>query len=92
MKAEDVAQFAEKYDLVVIPVVDEQMRLLGRITVDDIMDVVREETSKDYQMMSGISESIETTDTVWVMSRARLPWLLVAMLGGNRWCNGYWQL
>lgn len=82
MKAEDVANLMEKYDLVVVPVVDEDHRLLGRITVDDIMDVVREETSKDYQMMSGISEDIETTDSVWVMSRARLPWLLVAMLGG----------
>ena len=82
MKAEDVAKIMEKYDLVVVPVVDEQQRLLGRITVDDIMDVVREETSKDYQMMSGISENIETTDTVWIMSRARLPWLLVAMFGG----------
>lgn len=81
-KAQDVAQLAEKYDLVVVPVVDSQGRLLGRITVDDIMDVVREETSKDYQMMSGISEDIETTDNVWVMSRARLPWLLVAMFGG----------
>jgi magnesium transporter len=82
MKAEDVAKIMEKYDLVVVPVVDGQQRLLGRITVDDIMDVVREETSKDYQMMSGISENIETTDTVWIMSRARLPWLLVAMFGG----------
>jgi magnesium transporter len=82
MQAEDVAQFAEKYDLVVVPVVDDQKRLLGRITVDDIMDVVREETSKDYQMMSGISENIETTDNVIVMSRARLPWLLIAMFGG----------
>ena len=81
-KAEDVANLMEKYDLVVVPVVDKEHRLLGRITVDDVMDVVREETSKDYQMMSGISENIETTDNVLVMSRARLPWLLVAMFGG----------
>ena len=82
MSAEDVVQVSEKYDLIVVPVIDEKKRLIGRITVDDIMDVVREETSKDYQMMSGISENIETTDSIWVMSRARLPWLLVAMLGG----------
>jgi len=82
MAAEEVVQVSEKYDLVVIPVLDEKKRLIGRITVDDIMDVVREETSKDYQMMSGISESIETTDSIWVMSRARLPWLLIAMMGG----------
>ncbi|MCF8464930.1 MAG: magnesium transporter [Flavobacteriales bacterium] len=81
-KAEEVANLMEKYDLVVVPVVDKEHRLLGRITVDDIMDVVREETSKDYQMMSGISENIETTDNVIVMSRARLPWLLIAMVGG----------
>lgn len=80
--AEEVAQIAEKYDLVVIPVVDHWNRLLGRITVDDVMDVVREETSKDYQMMSGISENIETTDSALIMSRARLPWLLIAMAGG----------
>lgn len=80
--AEDVIQVSEKYDLLVVPVIDSKNKLIGRITVDDIMDVVREETSKDYQMMSGISESIETTDSVWVMSRARLPWLLIAMLGG----------
>ena len=80
--AEDVIQVSEKYDLLVVPVIDRNNKLIGRITVDDIMDVVREETSKDYQMMSGISESIETTDSVWVMSRARLPWLLIAMLGG----------
>ncbi len=79
---EEVAQIAEKYDLVVIPVVDNWNRLVGRITVDDVMDVVREETSKDYQMMSGISENIETTDTALIMSRARLPWLLIAMAGG----------
>jgi magnesium transporter len=82
MTAEEVVQVSEKYDLIVIPVIDEQKRLIGRITVDDIMDVVREETSKDYQMMSGISENIETSDSVWVISRARLPWLLIAMLGG----------
>ena len=82
MPAEEVVQVSEKYDLLVIPVVNNQNKLIGRITVDDIMDVVREETSKDYQMMSGISESIETTDSIWVMSRARLPWLLVAMFGG----------
>ncbi|MCB9186958.1 MAG: magnesium transporter [Flavobacteriales bacterium] len=80
--AEEIIQVFEKYDMVVLPVVDEFGRLVGRITVDDVMDVVREETSKDYQMMSGISEDIETTDSVWVMSRARLPWLLIAMMGG----------
>ncbi len=80
--AEEIIKVFEKYDMVVLPVVDDNGHLVGRITVDDVMDVVREETSKDYQMMSGISEDIETTDSVWVMSRARLPWLLIAMVGG----------
>lgn len=80
--AEEIAQIIEKYDLVVLPVVDERGHLLGRITVDDVMDVVREEASKDYQMMSGISGNIETTDNIWTMSRARLPWLIIAMTGG----------
>lgn len=80
--AEDAANFVEKYDLAVVPVVDDHGKLIGRVTVDDLMDVVREETSKDYQMLSGISENIESTDSLWVTARARLPWLLIAMFGG----------
>lgn len=79
---ETVAQIMEKYNLVVMPVVDRAGRLLGRITVDDVMDLVREEATKDYQMLSGISENIESDDSAVLMVRARLPWLLIAMLGG----------
>ncbi|MFT4524419.1 MAG: magnesium transporter [Granulosicoccus sp.] len=82
MDAEEAANFVEKYDLVVVPVVDDQGKLIGRVTVDDLMDVVREETSKDYQMLSGISKNVESSDSIWVTSRARLPWLLIAMAGG----------
>lgn len=82
MDAEEAANFVEKYDLVVVPVVDDQGKLIGRVTVDDLMDVVREETSKDYQMLSGISKNVESSDSLWVTSRARLPWLLIAMMGG----------
>jgi magnesium transporter len=82
MDAEEVGSVMKKYDLVVVPVIDDLGRLLGRITFDDIVDVIKEEADKDYQLMSGISESIETTDNLWVLSRARLPWLLVALLGG----------
>lgn len=82
MTAEDAANFAEKYDLVVIPVVDDSGKLIGRVTVDDLMDVAREEATKDYQMMSGISENIESGDSIWVAARARLPWLIIAMVGG----------
>jgi len=81
-KNESVAQLMDKYDLVVIPVVDEIGRLLGRITIDDVVDVIKEEAEKDYQMASGISENVESSDSVWLLTRARLPWLLIGLLGG----------
>ena len=81
-EAELVASKMEKYDLVVIPVVDENKILLGRITIDDALDVIKEEAEKDYQMASGISEKIEPSDSLFVISRARLPWLLIGMVGG----------
>lgn len=79
---EDVAQVMDKYDLVVIPVIDEIGRLLGRITIDDVVDVIKEEADKDYQMASGISENVESSDSAWVLTRARLPWLLIGLFGG----------
>ena len=81
-EAETVASKMEKYDLVVIPVVDVNGKLLGRITIDDALDVIKEEAEKDYQMASGISEKVESSDSLFVISRARLPWLLIGMLGG----------
>ena len=80
--AESVALKMEKYDLVVIPVVDNTNKLLGRITIDDALDVIKEEAEKDYQLASGISEKVESSDSLFVISRARLPWLLIGMLGG----------
>ncbi len=79
---EEVAAIMEKYDLVVLPVVDELNRLVGRITIDDVVDVIREETGRDYQMASGISSDVDQSDTVWQLTRARLPWLLIGMMGG----------
>ena len=79
---EAVANIMNKYDLVVLPVVDDMNRLIGRITIDDVMDVVKEEAEKDYQMASGISEDVEASDSVWALTRARLPWLLIGMIGG----------
>lgn len=79
---EEVAGIMEKYDLVALPVVDSIGRLLGRITIDDVVDVIKEEAEKDYQMASGISEDIESTDKIWVLTRARIPWLLIGLLGG----------
>ena len=81
-KNEDVANMMQKYDLVVLPVVDDTGKLLGRITIDDVMDVAKEEAEKDYQMASGISEDVESSDSLWELTRARLPWLLIGMLGG----------
>lgn len=82
VESEEVAQIMDKYDLVVIPVIDEIGRLLGRITIDDVVDVIREEAEKDYQMASGISENVESSDSAWEHTRARLPWLLIGLLGG----------
>ena len=79
---EEIANIMNKYDLIVIPVVDEKGVLLGRITIDDIMDVVKEEAEKDYQMASGITEDVESSDSVWQLTRARLPWLLIGLAGG----------
>lgn len=79
---EEVAKVMEKYDLVSVPVVDLQGKLVGRITIDDIVDVIKEEADKDFQMASGISENVESSSSVWRISRARMPWLLIGMLGG----------
>jgi len=79
---EEVSLIMEKYDLVALPVVDSIGRLMGRITIDDVVDVIRDEAEKDYQMASGISEDIESNDSVWLQTRARLPWLLIGLVGG----------
>ncbi|MCR4764612.1 MAG: magnesium transporter [Bacteroidaceae bacterium] len=79
---DDVVQAIEKYDLVALPVVDSIGRLVGQITVDDVMDQVREHSERDYQLASGISQDIETDDSVVQQTRARMPWLLIGILGG----------
>ena len=79
---EEVAQMMNKYGLVALPVVDALGRLMGRITIDDVVEFIKEEADKDYQLLSGISEDVELTDKVWILSRARLPWLLIGLLGG----------
>ena len=82
LSQEEVAYTMNKYDLIVLPVVNDKGQLLGRITGDDVMDVMKEEAEKDYQMASGISEDVESSDSVWEITRARLPWLLIGMVGG----------
>ncbi len=79
---EQVASIMRKYDLIVLPVVNDKNELVGRITIDDVMDVVKEEAEKDYQMASGIIEDIEINDNIWTVTKARLPWLLIGMIGG----------
>lgn len=81
-RQEEVAEIMDKYDLVAIPVVDDIGRLKGRITFDDVIDIVREEAEKDYQMVSGITGDVEPGDKVWEVMRARFPWLLIGLLGG----------
>jgi magnesium transporter len=80
--SEEVAQIMEKYDLIVLPVVDSIGRLMGRITIDDVVDVIRDEAERDYQLASGITTDVETTDSPARLSRARLPWLIIGLLGG----------
>ena len=78
----EVAQIMKKYDLVVVPVVDQQMQLQGRITIDDVVDVISDEATEDYIMASGLSDSVESNDKVLSITRARIPWLLIGLAGG----------
>lgn len=79
--AYEIVNLMDKYDLISLPVIDLIGRIVGRITIDDVIDVLREEAGKDYQMASGLSEDVEFSDNVWRMTRARLPWLLIGLVG-----------
>ena len=79
---EEVARIMQKYDLEAIPVVDKNGILVGRITIDDIVDFIKDEAEKDYQMAAGISQDVEADDSVWQLTRARLPWLVLGLFGG----------
>lgn len=81
-EAEEVARIMQKYDLFEIPVVDELNRLVGRITVDDVIDIIKEEAEKDYQLASGISNDVDAQDSFIALTKARLPWLFIGMIGG----------
>nr|BFF36230.1 magnesium transporter [Tenacibaculum mesophilum] len=80
--AEDVANIMRKYDLEAIPVVDELGVLVGRITIDDIVDVIKEEAEKDYQLAAGITQDVDSEDSIIQLTRARLPWLFLGLIGG----------
>lgn len=80
--AEDVAKVMSKYDLEAIPVVDDNQILVGRITIDDIVDVLKEEADKDYQLAAGITQDVEADDSILDLTKARLPWLFLGLVGG----------
>lgn len=80
--SEEVANIMDKYDLVALPVIDQLGRLVGRITIDDVVDVIREEAERDYQLVSGITHDVESSDSAWMLTRARIPWLFIGLFGG----------
>jgi magnesium transporter len=79
---EEVAKIMAKYDLEAIPVVDENQILVGRITIDDIVDVLKEEADKDYQMAAGLTQDVDSDDSILELTKARLPWLFLGLIGG----------
>ncbi len=81
-KEEEIADIIQKYDLEAAPVINVQGKLVGRITVDDIIDVITEMADQERKLMAGIAEDVEEDDSVWVLSRARLPWLVIGLIGG----------
>lgn len=82
MEDREVAEIMSKYDLESVPVVNVQGQLVGRITIDDVVDVITEQAEEDRQLMSGITEDVEEDDSIWRNTRARLPWLFIGILGG----------
>ena len=81
-KDEEVAKIMQKYDLEAIPVIDQKGVLVGRITIDDIVDFIKEEAEKDYQLAAGISQDVEADDNIYELTKARLPWLVLGLFGG----------
>ena len=80
--AESVASTMQKYDLGAIPVINKKKKLLGRITIDDIVDLIKEEAEEDYQLAAGILQDVDVDDSIFELTRARLPWLIVGLIGG----------
>ena len=82
LEGEEIAKVMSKYDLEAIPVVNNRKILLGRITIDDIVDLIKDEAEKDYQLAAGISSEVEANDSIFELTKARLPWLFLGLLGG----------
>lgn len=93
MDEEEVADIMQKYDLDAVPVVNLQEKLVGRITIDDVIDVITEQAEEERQLMSGISGDVEEDDSIWAISKARLPWLLIGLIGGTlgAWAIGFFE-
>lgn len=81
-EGEEVARIMQKYDLEAIPVIDEEGLLVGRVTIDDIVDFIKDEAEKDYQLAAGITQEVEADDSIWLLTKARLPWLVLGLFGG----------
>ena len=81
-ESEEVAKVMAKYDLEAVPVVDKNKVLLGRITIDDIVDVIKEEAEKDYQLAAGITQDVDSDDSIFHLTKARIPWLFLGLIGG----------
>ena len=81
-KDENVVRIMNKYDLIVLPVTDKSGKLVGRITIDDVVDVMKEEAEKDYQMASGITKNVDANDNIIRLIKARIPWLIIGLIGG----------
>ena len=79
---ENVVRIMNKYDLIVLPVTDKSGKLVGRITIDDVVDVMKEEAEKDYQMASGITKNVDANDNIIRLIKARIPWLIIGLIGG----------
>ena len=78
---EEVVAVMKKYDLEAIPGVNMQDNLMGRVTIDDVVDVITEQAEEERQLMAGISEDVEEDDSIWMLTRARIPWLVIGLIG-----------
>ena len=90
---EEVVSIMRKYDLDAVPVVNGKGKLVGRITMDDVVDVMADMAEEERQLMSGITEDVEEDDSVWMITRARLPWLIIGLGGGvlGAWFMGFFE-
>jgi magnesium transporter len=81
IEEEEVVAIMKKYDLEAIPVINMRGKLMGRITIDDVVDVMTEQAEEERQLMAGISEDVEEDDNIWLLTRARMPWLVIGLIG-----------